>query len=142
MFCGKSLKNLYGDQLHFPTLIIFNLNRLKLFIDFLSSRIRDYGKVIEDFSNPVDTGRKLKVHKTFRKRPGRPLNVLCTFNLRPVSTEKLFLSCGAELLNNFLGGLYFFSMKLKSEPKEKLKRIYYPLYALLLLSLLFSRQFL
>ena len=32
---------------------------------------------------PVDTGRKLNVHKTFRKRP---LNVLCTFNLRPVST--------------------------------------------------------
>ena len=35
---------------------------------------------------PVDTGRKLKVHKTFRRRPGRLLNVLCTFNLRPVST--------------------------------------------------------
>ena len=31
---------------------------------------------------PVDTGRKLNVHK----RPGRLLNVLCTFNLRPVST--------------------------------------------------------
>ena len=36
-------------------------------------------------SNPVDTGRKLKVHKTFRRRPGRLLNVLCTFNLCPVS---------------------------------------------------------
>ena len=35
--------------------------------------------------NPVDTGRKLNVHKTFRKRPRRLLNVLCTFNLRPVS---------------------------------------------------------
>ena len=35
---------------------------------------------------PVDTGRKLNVHKTFRRRPGRLLNVLCTFNLRPVST--------------------------------------------------------
>ena len=31
---------------------------------------------------PVDTGRKLNVHKTFRRRPGRPLNVLCTFNVR------------------------------------------------------------
>ena len=31
---------------------------------------------------PVDTGRKLNVHKTFRRRPGRLLNVLCTFNLR------------------------------------------------------------
>ena len=36
---------------------------------------------------PVDTGRKLNVHKKFRRRPGRLLNVLCTFNLRPVSTE-------------------------------------------------------
>ena len=35
---------------------------------------------------PVDTGRKLNVHKKFRRRPGRLLNVLCTFNLRPVST--------------------------------------------------------
>ena len=31
------------------------------------------------------TGRKLNVHKTFRGRPGRLLNVLCAFNLRPVS---------------------------------------------------------
>ena len=35
---------------------------------------------------PVDTGRQLIVHKTFRRRPGRLLNDLCTFNLRPVST--------------------------------------------------------
>ena len=37
-------------------------------------------------SIPVDTGRKLNVHETFRRRPGRLLNVLCMFNLRPVST--------------------------------------------------------
>ena len=37
-------------------------------------------------SIPVDTGRKLNAHKTFRRRPGPLLNVLCTFNLRPVST--------------------------------------------------------
>ena len=35
---------------------------------------------------PVDTRRKLNVRKTFRRRPGRLLNVLCTFNLCPVST--------------------------------------------------------
>ena len=35
---------------------------------------------------PVDTGRKLNVHKTFGRRLGRLLNVLCRFNLRPVST--------------------------------------------------------
>ena len=34
---------------------------------------------------PVDTGRKLSVHKAFRRHPGRLRNVLCTFNLRPVS---------------------------------------------------------
>ena len=39
-------------------------------------------------ANPVDTGRKLNVHKTFRRRPGRLLNVLCTFNLRLLSTGK------------------------------------------------------
>ena len=38
---------------------------------------------------PVDTGLELNVHKTFRRRPGRFLNVLCTFNLRPVSTGLL-----------------------------------------------------
>ena len=37
-------------------------------------------------SLPVDTGRKLNTHKTFRKHTGRLLNVLCTFNSRPVST--------------------------------------------------------
>ena len=36
--------------------------------------------------DPVDKRRKLNVHKTFRRRSGRLLNVLCTFNLRPVST--------------------------------------------------------
>ena len=35
---------------------------------------------------PVDTGRKLNAHKTFRRRPGRFLNVLCTFSSRPVPT--------------------------------------------------------
>ena len=37
-------------------------------------------------SDPVDIGRKLNVHKTFRRRPGRLLDVLYTFSLRPVST--------------------------------------------------------
>ena len=41
----------------------------------------------------VDTGRKLNVHKTFRRRHGRLLNVLYTFNLRPVSTGIFVLMC-------------------------------------------------
>ena len=39
------------------------------------------------FHFPVDTGRKLNVHKMFRRFPGRLLNVICTFNLRSVSKE-------------------------------------------------------
>ena len=37
----------------------------------------------------VDTGRKLNVHKTLRRRPRRLLNVLRTFNLRPMSVGML-----------------------------------------------------
>ena len=47
------------------------------------------GKVLFELSYmiaPADTERKLNVHKTFRSRPGRLLNVLFTFSLRPVST--------------------------------------------------------
>ena len=36
----------------------------------------------------------MNVHKTFRRRPERLLNVLCTFNLRPVSTG----NCSKEIL--------------------------------------------
>ena len=36
-------------------------------------------------NHPVDTECKLNVHKTFKGRPGRLLNVLCTSNLHPVS---------------------------------------------------------
>ena len=35
---------------------------------------------------PVGTGRKLSMHKTFRRRPRCLLNVLCMFNLSHVST--------------------------------------------------------
>ena len=40
----------------------------------------------------VDTGRKLNVHKTFIRRLRLLLNVLCTFNLRPVSTGYGYVS--------------------------------------------------
>ena len=39
--------------------------------------------------NLLDTGRKLDVHKIFRRGLKRLLNDLCTFNLRPVSRGKL-----------------------------------------------------
>ena len=47
--------------------------------------------------SPVNTGRKLNVHKTFRRRPGRLLNVLCAFSLGPVSAGKL-LDCFSRFL--------------------------------------------
>ena len=39
--------------------------------------------------NPLDTGCKWNVHKMFRRRPRRLLNVLCTFYLYPVSRGAL-----------------------------------------------------
>ena len=35
--------------------------------------------------HPLDTRRKLNVDKMFRRRPGRLVNLLFTFNLGPVS---------------------------------------------------------
>ena len=54
---------------------------------FIFSNSGNFLKTLMTYSNiPVDTGCKLNVHKTFRRRSGRLLYVLCTFNLRPVST--------------------------------------------------------
>ena len=71
--------------------INFNLKHLKKLL--ISNMVNHliYNNVIGLWLLPqllfsVDTGRKLNVHKTFRRLPGGLLNVLCTFNLRPVST--------------------------------------------------------
>ena len=50
---------------------------------------------------PADTGRKLNVHKTLRRHPGRLLNVLCTFNLRFVSTGWLYELAGYGMEQGF-----------------------------------------
>ena len=39
---------------------------------------------------PWDAGRKLNIRKAFKRSPGRLLNVLRTFNLRPVPGGKGF----------------------------------------------------
>ena len=71
----------------------------------LDSWIPSYGPC------PVDTGRKLNVrktfrrHKTFRRRPGRLLYVLCTFNLRLVSTVRIWI---LSLRSRILGPRYWF----------------------------------
>ena len=52
-----------------------------IMVDYVKRALRNRQQI----TSHVDTGRKLNVHKTIRKRPGHLLNVLCTFNLRPVS---------------------------------------------------------
>ena len=54
---------------------------------------------------PADTGRKLNVHKTFRRRPGCLLNILCTFNLCPVSREE-----GNRFSDDFTRADYLFAL--------------------------------
>ena len=60
-------------------------------------------RLIEESSTyfPVDTVRKLKVHKTFKRRPGRLLNALCTFNLRPVCAGLLRLKADEPTIVEF-----------------------------------------
>ena len=62
------------------TLSNFNKHLGQLEVDFI------HNVNTKEVHYPVGTGHKLNVHKTIRKRPGRLLNVLSTFNLRPVST--------------------------------------------------------
>ena len=64
---GKGIRKIFWDVKYFEIFLVSVMMQASLLI------------------SPVGTGRKLNVHKTFRRRPGRLLNVLCTFNLRPVS---------------------------------------------------------
>ena len=57
---------------------------LKISKNLSHAPVRYHSFVSKPVVSPADTVRKLNVHKTFRGRPGRLLNVLCTFNLRPV----------------------------------------------------------
>ena len=59
-------------------------------------------------NKPIDKGRKLNVHKTFRRRPGPLLNVLYTFNLRPVSTENFFINC--EKIRSFCPDAVYYNI--------------------------------
>ena len=80
----KLAKNLANAK----RLLKLNFHYLKIihiFIMFSSKKYDIFWKKKQK-NNPIDTGSKLNVHKTFRKRPGRLLKVLCAFSLRPVST--------------------------------------------------------
>ena len=66
----------------------------------------------------LDTGRKFNVYKTFRRLPGRLLNVLYMFNLQPVFKELLSLVTNIIyfvlliLTLNFSGFYLYFQKKL------------------------------
>ena len=84
--------------LHFLVCLQCNEVFPRFSVQFLALRITFV--LLQD---PVDTRLKLNVHKTLRRRPGRLLNVLYTFNLRPVSTEELpFFYQGWLQLKSFL----------------------------------------
>ena len=62
--------------------------------------------------NPVDTGRKLNVHKTSTRCSGHLLNVLYTFDLRPVPTGKEYRFNVSDVYKfNHLNALVFLSRK-------------------------------
>ena len=73
--------------LHFQHLHSFNMwqRNVQNFID-CANKWKKSEAIRQLFQYLVDTGRKLNVHKTFRRRPGRLRNVLCKFNVCPVST--------------------------------------------------------
>ena len=58
-----------------------------------------YSRRTYAFTDPLDTGRKLNVHKTFRRRPGHLLNVFCMFNIRSVSRGYVIIGLNLTLLN-------------------------------------------
>ena len=75
----------------------------------------------------VDTGRKLYVHKTFRRRPGRLLNVLYTFNLRSVYTGEFIMDIHLlQMISAFILELQlnFFGLPIMNENVKYYKCIY------------------
>ena len=80
-------------------------------IKFQTSTIKKYEVTYIWYAlglNPLDTGRKLNVDKTFRRRPGRLLKVLYAFNLSPVPTGN-----GVEELLFFVDVIFCMALKWK-----------------------------
>ena len=99
------LRNVYAAFLHWT-------KSKPLFRSICNSFFTTYSDV-QGLPFPVDAGRKLNVHKTFRRRPGRLLNVLCTFNLRSVYMGELIMDI--DLLQMIIAfilelQLYFFGL--------------------------------
>ena len=76
-----------------------------LFSNSLAATVKKILMISPKPNFPVDTGRKLNVHETFRKSPGRLLNVLCTSNyimcpLGYFSVAIFYLRFSEELIQN------------------------------------------
>ena len=80
-----SFQNFKAIDCYFFTVDVFKYVFFALVVLNQILLLSYYSATLLFFYNQVDTGRKLNVHKMFRRRPGRLLNVLCTFNLRAVS---------------------------------------------------------
>ena len=94
MFCTKySRTNVIYNVYLVGTEIASSLITCRKIEDFSRKAIL---KRREKNKDPVDAGCKLNVLKTLR-RPEPLLNVLCTLNLRPVSTEEFQLVLKFEL---------------------------------------------
>ena len=89
-YCKMTSSYCIAKPLQSDIVFYFQLFHIRISLEFKRHSINKYNNC------PVDTGSKLNVHKTFRRRPGRLLNVLCTFNLRPVSTG-CFLICTGNI---------------------------------------------
>ena len=86
------------------------------------SKILDFEKSHSPSNcTPVDTGRKLNVRKTLRRRPGRLLNVLCAFNLRPVSTGTELTSINNEDIVYTLLNIFKYRCNTKETNKKRIK---------------------
>ena len=74
---------------------------------------------------PLDTGRKLNVHKTFRRRPGRLLNFLCTFRIihQWFSVKKGVLKNSTKFIGKHLCGSLSLNQVAGLRPATLLKKI-------------------
>ena len=101
IYCANQLTGFYMRA----TLALNGLNTLPQNLGLKKAYVKEEVYI----NNPLDTGRKLNVQKTFRRSPGRLLNVLCTFNLCPVSRgNRLKLRCISIQNHSFLSNLFWF----------------------------------
>ena len=95
------------------------------------SCVRSTSANVSENRIPLNKRRKSNIYRTFRGRPGRALDVLCTFNLRPVSKELVVhvMRCAIwyhlynlKNVKNTHGGVLLF-VKLQTKPATLLVKV-------------------